>query len=57
MSISEVSALGAGTDANSVVTWAQFLKAMHLNPSMIKKLNKMVDQALAWDEEVTGGGH
>lgn len=51
MSMSEVSAMGAGTDAKSVVTWAQFLKAMHLNPSMIKKLNKMVEQAVAWDEE------
>jgi len=51
MSLSEVAAMCAGTDAKSVVTWAQFLKAMHLNPSMIKKLNKMAEQALAWEEE------
>lgn len=51
LNLSEVQLMGSGTDPKSEIKWAQFLKAMHLQPTMIKKLNRMLEQAMCWQEE------
>lgn len=51
LNLSEVQLMGAGSNPDSEIKWTQFLKAMHLNPTMIKKLNRMLEQAVCWQEE------